>query len=170
MNTCLQVSGERYSTQSANQAGRFHLTSLLRGSAEGDFTSPSLGWIPHIGTDLDASQRKPEEHFFFFFFFSFSLFIRDEESGDRWPRKAPWFPVPAGSCCSLASSSVALETWILTLNLLPQGHKMTTSASHLGIGPRKLAAPSDQAFPPVLSHAFCLDLVVWKQLMCQGWG
>ena len=142
-------------------------TWLLRGSGEGDFTSPSLGWIPHIWTDLDASQRKPEEHFFFF---SFSLFVCDEESGDRWPRKATRFPVPAGSRCSLASSSVALETWILTLNLLPQGHKMTTSASHLGIGPRKLVAPSDRAFPPVLSHAFCLDLVVWKQLMCQGWG
>ena len=80
------------------------------------------------------------------------------------------FPVPAGSHCSSASSSVALETWILTLSLLLQGHKMMTSASHLAQGPRKLAAPSDWALPPVLSRAFCLGLVVWKQLMCQGWG
>ena len=115
------------------------MTSLLRGWGEGDFTSPSLGWISHTGTDLDASQRKPEEHFFP----SFSLFARGKESGDRWPRRVLWFPVPAGSHCSSASSSVALETWILTLSLLLQGHKMMTSASHLAQGPRKLAVPSD---------------------------
>ena len=106
----------------------------------------------------------------FFFFFSFSLFVCDKESGDRWPRKVLWFPVPAGSHCSPASSSVALETWILTLSLPLQGHKMMTSASHLAKGPRKLVAPSDCTFPPVLSRAFCLDLVVWKQLCARDRG
>lgn len=110
MNTCLQVSGERYSTQSANQAGRFHLTSLLRGSAEGDFTSPSLGWIPHIGTDLDASQRKPEEHFFFFSSHSPSLYVmRSLETGGPGRHH--------GSQCQLG----AVAPWLPALSPLKRG-------------------------------------------------
>ena len=38
------------------------------------------------------------------------------------------------------------------------------------LGPRSTQAGGsfDWALPPVLSRAFCLGLVVWKQLMCQG--
>ena len=164
-NTCLWVLRERHSIQSANQAGHFHLTSLLRGGGREILLPPVWdGYLIQEQTWMQVRENPKN---------TFPLILPLRTWQGVWRQMAEEgtvFPVPAGSHCSSASSSVALETWILTLSLLLQGHKMMTSASHLAQGPRKLAAPSDWALPPVLSRAFCLGLVVWKQLMCQGWG